>query len=55
MTVLELSKNRLDLGVREETARWNISVINSDLLLEIQQMIQGWLGTIGSASNTSDS
>ena len=51
----KLSKNRFDLGVREETARCNISVIKSDLFFEIQQMIQRWRGTIGSASNTSDS
>ena len=54
LTVLELSKNRLDFCVGEKPAGRNISVIDGDLLLEIQQVVQCWRGTIGSADHASD-
>ena len=54
LTVLELSKNRLDFRIREEPAGGDISVIDGDLLFEIQQVVQRWRGTIGSARHTSN-
>ena len=48
MTVLELSKNRLDFRVREEPAGGDISVINGDLFLEVLKVVQCWGQSIGS-------
>ena len=38
--VLGFYQNRLDLGVRKEATGGNVSVIYSDLFLEIKKMIE---------------
>ena len=38
--VLGFCQNRLDLGVRKESARCDICVVNGHLLFEIQQVVQ---------------
>ena len=50
MAVLELAEDPFDLGVGQEAAARHISVVDSDLFLEVHQVIEGWSQAIGPAS-----
>ena len=49
LRLLELAKNRLDLGIGEEPAGCDICFVNGHLLLQIQQVVQGWDRPVGSS------
>ena len=49
LRLLELAKNRLDLGIGEEPAGCDICFVNGHLLLQIQQVVQGWDKSLGSS------
>ena len=48
LRLLELAKNRLDLGIVEDPAGCDICFVNGHLLLHIQSMVQGWDMSVGS-------
>ena len=49
LRLLELAKNRLDLGIVEDPAGCDICFVNGHLLLQIQQVVQGWDKPVGSS------
>ena len=49
LRLLELAKNRLDLGIGEEPAGCEICFFNGHLLLQIQQVVQGLDKSLGSS------
>ena len=49
LRLLELAKNRLDLGIGEEPTGCDICFVNGHLLLQIQQVVQGWDKSVGSS------
>ena len=47
MRILGFGKNGLDFGVREEPTGGNVSVIDCDLFLEVEEMIQRRSQSVG--------
>ena len=54
MRVLGFCQNSLDLGVGEIPTAGNVSIVDSDLFLEIKQVIQCWCQAIGAACDGTD-
>ena len=52
--VLGFCKNGLDFGVRKEATGGNVSVIYSDLFLEVEEMIERWGQSVGAAGYRAD-
>ena len=49
LRLLELAKNRLDLRIGADPAGCDICFVNDHLLLQIQQVVQGWDKSVGSS------